>query len=251
MSDERPNSKFKMQLLSLAGLRNSFVWHLKETVKKIPLFGSLIGKIYRAFKPVKPFVDSRSYWEDTYRTGGTSGPGSYGKLARYKAQTINDFVSEHDIQTVIDHGCGDGNQLRLAQYKSYVGFDVSSGSIAMCKKMFRDDNSKSFKTNDEYNAEVAELALSLDVIFHLVEVDVYHIYMQRLFNSSDKYVIIYSSNVDKEPRQHERHRKFTSYVEINCTDWKLMQHIPNPYPYTGNVSSGSVSDFYIYQKLPA
>lgn len=221
---------------------------MKETIKKIPIIGPFIRRIYRAFKPIKPFLNSASYWEDRYKSGGSSGAGSYGKLARFKAVIINDFVKKHKIQSIIEHGCGDGNQLKLAKYKSYIGFDVSSAAISLCKKSFRKDNSKVFKTNEEYKDEMAELAFSLDVIFHLVEDDIYHSYMKRLFNSSEKFVIIYSSNIDTEPGQHERHRRFTTYVEKNFPDWKLMQHIPNKYPYTGNINKGSMSDFYIYKK---
>ena len=37
----------------------------------------------------------------------------------------------------------------------------------------------------------AELALSLDVIYHLVEDTVYESYMGQLFDSATKYVIVY------------------------------------------------------------
>ena len=221
---------------------------MKETIKKIPIIGPFVRKVYRVLKPIKPFLNSESYWEDRYKSGGSSGAGSFGKLAKYKAEIINDFVCKNTIQSIIEHGCGDGNQLKLAKYKFYIGFDVSSAAISLCKKSFREDNSKVFKTNEEYKDDMAELALSLDVIFHLVEDDIYQLYMKRLFTSSKKFVIIYSSNIDIEPSQHERHRIFTTYVEKNFPDWKLLQHIPNKYPFSGNIKKGSMSDFYIYKK---
>jgi len=221
---------------------------MKEIVKKIPVLGPFIRNIYRLLKPLKPFSNSESYWENRYMSGGTSGAGSFGKLARYKAEIINGFVCKHNIKSVIEHGCGDGNQLKLAKYKFYTGFDVSSAAISLCKKSFHGDNSKIFKTNEEYNYETAELALSLDVIFHLVEDDIYQSYMKRLFNSSEKFVIIYSSNKDTGPDQHERHRKFTVDVDKKFSDWKLVQHIPNKYPFTDNINKGSMSNFYIYKK---
>ncbi len=221
---------------------------MRETIKKIPVIGPFVRKIYRTVKPVKPFSNSTFYWEDRYESGGSSGPGSYNKLARFKSEIINDFIKEHNIQSVIDHGCGDGRQLKLAKYKSYIGLDVSSKAVSLCRKKFRKDGSKVFKTYDEYNDETAELALSLDVIFHLVEEDVYNSYMKILFNSSERFVIIYSSNKDSEQNRHEKHRKFTTYVEKNFLDWELIQHVPNKYPYTGDISKSSSSDFFIYKK---
>lgn len=223
---------------------------MKEAVKKIPILGPTLRAVYRFFKPIKPFENSRLYWEERYRDGGGSGPGSYGKLAEFKSCVINEFVLEQNIKKVIEHGCGDGNQLCLARYKEYLGLDISPASISICRKMFAHDNSKRFETIDNYDGETAELALSLDVIFHLVEDDIYRAYMKRLFQSSEKYVIIYSSNTDvaEVPSQHEKPRKFSVDVEGEFSDWKLTQHIPNKYPYSGDAQISSTSDFYIYQK---
>ena len=49
-----------------------------------------------------------------YASGGSSGPGSYGRLAAGKADFLNRFVEDHQIKTVLEIGCGDGNQLSLA-----------------------------------------------------------------------------------------------------------------------------------------
>src|SRR5690625_7083258 len=68
---------------------------------------------------------SQEYWEQRYASGVHSGAGSYKKFAQFKADTLNRFVSEHGIRTVTEFGCGDGNQLLLAQYPQYLGIDVS------------------------------------------------------------------------------------------------------------------------------
>lgn len=41
--------------------------------------------------------DSKRYWISRYQKGGTSGKGSYGRMAEYKAGVINDLVREADI----------------------------------------------------------------------------------------------------------------------------------------------------------
>src|SRR5438270_10704846 len=62
------------------------------------------------------FDNSSSYWNRRYVAGGTSGAGSYGRLARFKADVLNAFVAESGIASVIEFGCGDGAQLALSNY---------------------------------------------------------------------------------------------------------------------------------------
>ena len=59
------------------------------------------------------------------------------------------------------------------------------------------------------NNIMGDLSISLDPIYHLLEDNAFNLYMQHLFNSSKKYVIIYFSNNDKKWEKHVRHRKFT------------------------------------------
>lgn len=90
------------------------------------------------------FQGSTDYWERRYVTGGTSGAGSYGAMADVKAAFLNRFVAEHKVQSVIEFGCGDGNQLALANYPSYIGLDVSRTALDRCLTRFAADPTKSF-----------------------------------------------------------------------------------------------------------
>ena len=82
---------------------------------------------------------SKDYWEERYANGGNSGPGSYNHLAKFKAFVINDFVKKNNISTVIEWGSGDCNQLTLANYKNYIGFDVSQTAVKICQNKFYND----------------------------------------------------------------------------------------------------------------
>lgn len=208
----------------------------------------IISRVYSRFNN---FPGSRDYWEERYRNGGNSGAGSYGKLANFKAAIINDFVSQHRIISIIELGCGDGNQLRLAKYPSYIGYDVSPTAIALCKQLYNEDKTKIFLCYDRSTKlSVAELTLSLDVIYHLIEDRVYHRYMEDLFQSALKYVIIYSSNKKGNQSYHERMRDFTSWVTAYQPTFKLIQKVPNPYPYNPADEEGtSQSDFFIYERI--
>lgn len=201
--------------------------------------------------------NSQNYWENRYVNGGNSGPGSYGRLAEYKAEFINRFVKENSVHSVIEYGCGDGNQLELAEYPLYFGFDVSQKSIELCLERFGNDSSKSFIFYDSqlYNDNAGfikgDLTMSLDVIYHLIEDHKFEKHIKELFTSSSKYVIIYSSNTTKKiPAEHVKHRKFTDYIKKNFKDWKLLLTEKNRFPYDeSDPVNTSHSDFFVYQRV--
>jgi hypothetical protein len=192
---------------------------------------------------------SQKYWELNYARGGRSGSGSYGRLAEFKAEVINSFVTKNNIASVIEFGCGDGNQLSLAHYPSYIGFDVSKTAVKICEKRFRADKTKKFILINpnhfpvEYSGFKADLCLSLDVIYHLTEDKIYLDYMKQLFLSSRKFVIIYSTDFDSpcNARGCIKNRHFTEYIRSYMPEWELIETIKNRYP------DESGADFYIYK----
>lgn len=92
---------------------------LKGAIKRVPLVGSLARKTWGLVKNTS-IATSTDYWESRYATGGTSGPGSSGKLAEFKAEVLNSFVRRDNVLSVIEFGCGDGNQLSLASYPDCI-----------------------------------------------------------------------------------------------------------------------------------
>lgn len=197
---------------------------------------------------------SSDYWLGRYAQGGNSGPGSYSHLAAFKAEVINDFVHKEEISSVIEFGCGDGNQLALASYPSYTGFDISPTAIEACTRLFATDASKRFAVLGDYRDERAELGLSLDVIFHLVEDGVFVDYMRRLFGAATRFVVIYSSDTDDNTSNHARHvrhRMFSRWVADNVPAWTLAACIPNRYAYNGDHTTTSFSNFHIYKRKTA
>lgn len=202
----------------------------------------------------KRFRGSRPYWETRYASGGNSGAGSYQQLAIFKAETLNSFVKTHAIQSIIELGCGDGNQLALADYPKYLGLDISSTALKMCTDRFHDDSTKTFVLYDDVSIENdklnAELTLSLDVIYHLVEDDVFEMHMTNLFDFATQFVIVYSSNhVGGETAGHVKHRKFTHWVLENASSWQLMTKIDNKYPYDpDDPEETSFADFYVFER---
>jgi len=196
------------------------------------------------------FTGSASFWERNYQRGGTSGAGSYGDLAQGKAVFLNAFIREHVVTSVIEFGCGDGHQLSLAAYPCYVGLDVSRSAIGLCRGRFADDPTKSFFLYDgpcfidQAGVFVADLAISLDVIYHLVEDSVFEMYMLHLFRAARRYVVIYSTDMlisDTGP--HVRHRPISSWIAQNCPEWRLAQTARGP------GAKRDSANFFVYERL--
>lgn len=193
------------------------------------------------------YPGSIRYWERRYARGGHSGLGSTGRLAAYKAEWLNRFVEEKRVHNVIEFGCGDGNQLSLAMYPAYLGLDVAPTAIRRCRELFAADPAKQFRVYQPFafdpNPVEADLALSLEVLFHLTEDDLYERYMQHLFAASRRWVVIFAPD---EPDHtggqfpHVRPRRFTQDVPPG---WNLHHREPNPH------RDISMSDFFVFEKI--
>lgn len=220
---------------------------IKDLVRPLPGVRQL-----SIFRQRVDFSGSTSFWEENYRSGELSGPGSYGILADAKAQFLNTFVRENRVCSIVEFGCGDGNQLSMAEYPRYVGLDVSRSAIALCRRRFSPDPAKSFFL---YDGEAfvdraglfsSDLAMSLDVVYHLVEDAVFEIYMTQLFAAGQRYVIVYSSDTEmRGTAPHVRHRRFTRWVEENCPEWRLANVTRGPNEEPGR------ADFFVYERSVA
>lgn len=194
---------------------------------------------------------SPGYWNARYRAGGTSGAGSNGRLARFKTDVINRLVAERRIGSVIDLGCGDGSLLPLLTLPNYVGVDVSPVALARCAEQWPGYR---FVLADALDTVApAELALSIDVVFHLVEDALFAQHMMALFAHATRFVLVYSSNFDMTwPAPHVRHRRFTDHVAATQPAWQLLAHQANPYPFErARPEDTSFADFFLYGKTDA
>lgn len=190
--------------------------------------------------------DSTGYWEQRYRTGGNSGRGSYNHLAQFKAEVINEFLKEHsqDIQHIVDVGVGDGNQLELLDVSAnvlYTGLDVSSTAVQKCRQRFTNRSNFTFDTLDNTNNNTFDLVISCDVLYHLIDEDLFHRHLDMLFGLSKHYVIIYAKDEDaSDPAPHVLFRKFSHIIQERHPQFQLIQTISNRYPRE------SPSSFFIY-----
>jgi len=206
--------------------------------------------LLRLIKKIR-FGNSARYWERRYKKGRNSGAGSYGRLAEFKANVLNSFIAENSVASAIEFRCGDGNQLGLINYPQYIGIDISATAIGICKQKYSGLRDKNFYEVKNYDGDKADVSLSLDVIFHLIEDDVFQSYMRNLFDAALRFVIIYSTNDESlnkgSTALHIKHRKFTDWIEANKADWHLSTTVKNPFPRLDN-GEPPFPDFFIYEK---
>lgn len=185
---------------------------------------AVLSRVISRWLPLWGFRGSQAYWRKRYQLGGDSGSGSAGVVAAYKAEVLNRFVESHGITDVIEFGCGDGRQLKLAVYPRYIGVDISRDAVDLCRSRFSYDQSKSFMMLEGYRGGRAELALSLDVLFHLVEDRIYHEYLDRLFAAAGRYVAIYSTDTRsvQSGLRHVRHRPVSKDILENYPNFSRL-----------------------------
>ena len=102
------------------------------------------------------------------------------------------------------------------------------------------------------------MAVSLDVIYHLIENTVFHEYMNALFQSSHKWVVIYSSNTTQEEFDklyptsravHVKHRRFSDWIACHAMEWKEVGQAPNRYPFQQeDPTNTAFAEFFAYEK---
>lgn len=150
----------------------------------------------------------------------------------------------------MEFGCGDGNQLTLATYPVYIGFDISPTAVSRCQALFAADTSKRFALMDNFADEKANLSLSLDVLYHLVEDDIFNTYLSTLFNSTNRFVIIYSSDTDKPVKtmRHVRIRNISAEVATRFPDFKRRLDLESSLPPPVVSNRGIATKFLIFEK---
>jgi len=203
--------------------------------------------------PIRTGEASSEFWDRLYHRGGTSGTGSRGRLAEFKAEVVNDVIRRHRISTVVELGCGDGQQLARIAYPGYIGLDTSSRAVELCSQRFASDASKRFELyrpfHDDSVLPGAELVVSLDVVYHLLEDQVYERYMADLFAAAARLVLVYSSDCAEPSRWDEvRHRPFTGWVARHQPHWRLTERIPQRFPYVEGDPDTSWCDFFVFAR---
>ncbi len=150
-----------------------------------------------------------SYWEKRYLAGRLgSGRDSMGERAKAKAEFVNDVIDRHKVRSIVDWGCGNGEVAQWFRVNDYMGLDVSPAAVALARSKGLD--ARQFDGFDDPGLR-ADLALSLDVLYHLIEEDYYQRHIALVFGSASL-VCIRAANRDEAGRAHVLHRAFLKDV---------------------------------------
>jgi len=118
------------------------------------------------FEAAKSYVNAKR--RDNHES--LSGPGSHLSNTKETIKLINSAIKNHNIQTVLDLGCGDFNWLRKVDLRDaeYIGWDA-------CPQMIEDNNKKYGNKNIRFFVEdivlkdypEVDLIICRDVLFHI------------------------------------------------------------------------------------
>ena len=196
-------------------------------------------------KVFNPFKSSKDYWEKWYKKNRDLISPEQLNSTEYKTQVVNDWLKHYNIDSVIDLGCGIGNYIDVFNGFNYMGYDVSETAIKICQNKYGNEQSKTFKVIEKIVNEKSNMTMSIDVIYYLVEDDVFVKYMNNLFNSSQRYVMIYSTNHNhyNDLIPHIKHRQFTDWVKKHKKEFVMINHLKND-------SIGIAQcEFYLFEKM--
>lgn len=167
-----------------------------------------------------------------------SGAGTHGPAAPLYLITINAFIKEHDVLSVVDIGCGDyeiGSKIEVPQY---TGVDVVSALTDRNNALFGSIN-RNFKCLDAAGADslpIADLCLIRQVMQHLSNDQIMAI-IKKL--DDFKYVIVTEHQPSEEDYRSANRDKahgddtrlyYGSGVYLNQPPFNLRTHLLAEYP---------------------
>lgn len=181
--------------------------------------------------------DPARYWDDRYASGGDSGIGSCGINARRKAAVVNRIAGDYKIGGIVDWGCGDGQVLTHIDLDAvdYTGVDISRTAIRWLAAGFPDLR---FVHTDDAGGIRADLALSLDVLFHLPDDGDYRAHLAQVFTSARRLVLVHATDHDGgRTARHVRWRRWTPDIPDG---WTLVERPADP----------AVTGFFLCERTP-
>lgn len=135
--------------------------------------------------------DHAEYWENRYKRGGTSGRGSIGELGKWKWEVIEKFAKPTD--DLIDVGCGDLSFWTGRDFPGrYTGIDVSQTIIERNRKSRPNLKFLCSSADELVDIGTAGIVFCLDVLFHIMDDQIYEKTLSNLTKYSSDWIFIYT-----------------------------------------------------------
>jgi SAM-dependent methyltransferase len=123
---------------------------------------------------------------------GTSGTGSTLEITREYRAFIEDFITRHNVRSVVDAGCGDWGFSSAINWgdASYLGIDIASSVIESVRRKHETEKIK-FQVGDiTEDLPRADLLISKDVLQHISNDLVHKFIRNNLRNGKYKWAIV-------------------------------------------------------------
>ena len=120
----------------------------------------------------------------------------------------------------------------------------------MCCRWFASDCTKRYELLG-HEAGTHDVALSLDVVYHLVEDGTFEDFISKLLDIAGQYVFIHSSYmIESLVDSDVRHRLFTEWIHAHRREWKLDHHLVNAFPFDPRDPESTLfADFYVFSRV--
>lgn len=177
--------------------------------------------------------DYKRYWEKRYKAGGSSGAGSYGAHAEWKASVINRLVNQRGLASAVEVGCGDGAQLEKYSFGRYTGVDISATAVKLCEERFAGDESKRFMVvtpGEHIDLERADLVICVEVLMHVIDEDDFRWTLEEVFRLSKGFVVLLNplGAIRDKKSPHEKNRNLLMHLIPFFPDFTVEEVILHP-----------------------
>jgi 2-polyprenyl-3-methyl-5-hydroxy-6-metoxy-1,4-benzoquinol methylase len=128
-------------------------------------------------------------WDNRYRQGGISGEGSIGKYREWKWKIIDKYFDNFD--NIIDVGCGNISFWEGRDAKQYIGMDISP-TIIEKNRTKRPHWTFLCNPAEKPIHKTADYVICFDLLFHIMDDDIYQEILQNLIEYSNNAILIYT-----------------------------------------------------------
>ncbi len=150
----------------------------------------------------RTWFSNAAFWNFRYQHDPVlgSGRGSRGEFLKHKQELLRPFADSFEDADIVEVGFGDLETSRGLPFKNYRGIDTSREAVKIASQKKPDWNF-SVGLADNLPSKSADLAICLDVLFHVPKKQDYENIIMQLIRVSRKSILV-SGHVKKEHAQN-------------------------------------------------
>lgn len=165
-------------------------------------------------------VFSNIYEKNLWKNG--SGPGSTPKATDYYRSILIDLITNLEIKTVLDYGCGDWQFSHLVPWEdlinNYLGVDIVDSVIAENIKKYKSSKVNFQTVTEDWCFPEVDLIICKDVLQHLPNVQVKQL-LEKMKSSSRFMIITNDIIVDKETTNSDCSIGKSRPINLSLSPW--------------------------------